>query len=266
MTCRRNALVLCILLVTTLAVASLPSAQADHPEEETWLSVHDTEGGPDSDQTGRSVDCLFWVKGYDLPYGNGTLTALTTGSFGARTEDFGEWTGTANGDGTYSLEAGPFEILRSGDHWTVIAEMFDENDGSHAVFSPSFTYGYCDSEDDETSIAPPPDCPGDVIIEATADGNRLTWEMSSEHDGAFNVYRDGEFLSFVGGMERSYLDSDVEDGENYDYRVTATHGPRESGECPTVSVTAVPFFGGAIGIALAALGSVGVAAMFLRRK
>lgn len=250
------------LVVVTAALVAFPAAQADHPADPGWLSVHDTEDGPDSDQTGGSVDCLFWVKGHDLPYPNGTLVAHTSGRFGARAVELGAFLGTPQGDGAYSFEAGPFEIVESGDRWTVIADM----EGAHTSFSPPFAYTYCDSEDDETSLAPPPACPTDVGVEATSTGNRLTWAMPQEHDGAFRVYRDGEPLSVVGGTERSYLDADVQAGITYEYRVTATHGPRESQGCPAVSVTAVPFFGSPLGIALATLGSVAAAGLFLRRR
>lgn len=255
--------------IGALFLLALPSAQAhfeDGPDGHGWLSVHDTADGPDSDKINGLVECLFWVRGHGVTHSNGTIRAHTSGRFGAEQADLGTWAGIPNGDGEYSFLVGPFSLrdteISSGEPWTIFATMWDDDE--HVISSPYFHWSGCEDSNEATDDEVPADCPGNVRVEGMDEGNAILWEYR-QNGGEFRVYRNGERIAVVHGDDRSYLDEDVEAGLTYSYRVTFASALPESEGCPEHDVTAVPFFGGPIGMALAMVGCTG-ALVWMRRR
>lgn len=109
---------------------------------------------------------------------------------------------------------------------------------------------------------PPPACERTLTAQAQDDGHvLLEWEAAvEEHNVLFyRILRDGEVLAHTN--DTSYLDTTTEGGETYAYRVEA-HGDGAGDTtvftvCGEVEATAVPFFGGAIAMAIAIAGTIG---------
>lgn len=117
---------------------------------------------------------------------------------------------------------------------------------------------------------PPLPCPTDLRAQANEDTTILLgWTPAPGSDGS-NVYRaagDGqlELVAALGPGEDEYLDEDTEVGVTYTYEVRAVFGEEESADCDQIQVTAIPFFGAAVG-ALAALGGSGAYVLLRRRR
>lgn len=115
----------------------------------------------------------------------------------------------------------------------------------------------------------PPECPANVMAIPQADGSiRLTWDATT---GAveYHVYRStgsGARMHLATVNGTSYTDTTTAVGQAYSYTITADDGTLESRNCSAVIATAVPFFGGALLTAIAAVGAVGAFAVMRRRK
>lgn len=135
----------------------------------------------------------------------------------------------------------------------------------------------------------PPDCPDEVTVEATNEGNLITATHSGAggSDDVFHIYRNTQadaaldedgFPDSDLGWERiatvpddddqtvSFLDENVEAGVTYHYAVTFEDEGVEGTACEMVTATAIPFFGAPILGAIAMVGAVGAYAWSSRRK
>lgn len=86
---------------------------------------------------------------------------------------------------------------------------------------------------------------------------------------SYNVYRSeaaGPFLLLATTTETSYEDTTTVPETAYTYVVTAFHDGIESERSEPCTVTAIPFFPGAIGLALAVLGAVAVCIAIVRKR
>lgn len=126
-----------------------------------------------------------------------------------------------------------------------------------------------DWENGGTHSCTPPPCPEDLAATAQDDGSILLTWSASEGAARYNVYRgtgDGDLVFLDDTVATSYTDSSTAVGVTYHYMVTAEDdNGRESKRCTLVTTTAIPFFTGFVGTALATAGSVG-AFLLLRRR
>lgn len=138
-----------------------------------------------------------------------------------------------------------------------------------------------------------PACPDDVAVDATSDGNLLTWnyhlapgnrDFLPPPESEFRIYRapagtvdeatvespsdDARFTHLAtvdADTTEEFLDTDIEAGASYAYVVTFYDGV-ESEDCDVVEGTAIPFFGAPVVAALAVAGSAGAYALYRRRS
>lgn len=123
-----------------------------------------------------------------------------------------------------------------------------------------------------------PKCPRYLTVEASGDGNHLSWEAgegttriyrsTGEVDGPVQNYREQDGWFQIGETDEGvteFVDKNVTDGVTYSYLVNAYNGI-ESFNCEPVSVTAVPFLGGPLGVAAAAAAAMGGFVLFARRR
>lgn len=115
--------------------------------------------------------------------------------------------------------------------------------------------------------APPP-CPANVVAIPQDNGSiRLTWSAVAGAE-EYHVYRatgSGALMHLATVKTTTYTDATTAVGQAYSYMVTADDGVLESRGCSAVIATAVPFFGGALLTAIAAVGALG-AFVVLRRR
>jgi hypothetical protein len=120
------------------------------------------------------------------------------------------------------------------------------------------------------ATAAPPACPQGVTALSNADGSvTVSWDSVDGADG-YNVFRqdpDGQmpFRGHVGADVSQITDPRTEPGLTYEFSVTATLGQEQSQDCPSVEVTAVPFVGTPLAVALALSGAL-VGYVALRRR
>lgn len=90
--------------------------------------------------------CDFWVRGHNMTDAEGTIVAAHGVADSLGTHTVGTWNGTANEQGGYDFEAGPF-TLPATDVYRVWAAV----DGDHATRSHDVAYRECggDSGSDE---------------------------------------------------------------------------------------------------------------------
>ncbi len=123
--------------------------------------------------------------------------------------------------------------------------------------------------EDETTLK----CPADVTAEATPGGIQLRWRTTDARVEEYSIQRRvgngpiDPFYGRVAGSATSFFDRNVVDGQAYSYQVVPEGNRLQSpvNGCPPVTATAIPFFPGMLGAAIAVLGTVGVVAV-MRRK
>lgn len=114
-----------------------------------------------------------------------------------------------------------------------------------------------------------PPCPTLVTAVPQADGSiHVAWNSVAGAE-SYRVYRatgDGDFVFLAETTETTYHDMTTAVGQTYRYMVTAFDGLLESEDCPAVTATAIPYFGGLVTGALALGGSIGAFAWMRRRR
>lgn len=96
----------------------------------------------------------------------------------------------------------------------------------------------------------------------------LRWDASQGAD-SYRVYRatgDGAFERIAETGSPDFVDSGTEADTTYRYQVTAVNEAGESSGCPSVEATAIPFFGSAVLVGLAAVGGLAAVTVLHRRR
>lgn len=240
-------------------VALAPPGEAHISSEHGMITVHNSEDGPATE----TIECQFWVRGEGMSADNGTISAAhQLGGPSAHSHSLGAWTGTPDGNGTFSFLAGPFTLHDSGDDWEIHVSVVAA-EGSHGVPAAFLDYTAC--------IV----CPHDLALEVLPDGPiRLEWTGTEEAD--IYVIDRREFEEFGFGAreeiarteETTFTDTTTLPGETYQYFVMA-NGTDEAGQhevsCGSAQATAIPYFG-AIGGVLASAGVIAAYAVLRRRR
>jgi hypothetical protein len=119
-------------------------------------------------------------------------------------------------------------------------------------------------------------CPTDLHAEPLEDGSvRLAWEAAEGVDGYVIMRWDGDAnpppagteFTFFETNETMFTDTTTEAHQTYTYEVSSTteetffHGE----DCPTITVTTIPFFTGILTALVASLGAIGLYARLRRR-
>lgn len=137
------------------------------------------------------------------------------------------------------------------------AEIYAEWDGQF-----NLSHGPCD----DVERVP---CPDLSVTAEAGPANQLNWTAVDDADN-YTVYRstDGEnftILAAVDGGNLTYEDTDVEQGQTYQYKVTALVDGRGSQDCNAVEVTSIPVFSTALAAAAAGALGIGGYALIQRR-
>lgn len=173
-------------------------------------------------------------------------------------------------DGTFTFESRIFRFEQPGPLFATLS-FFDEGD-EHVIVGEPFTTT-CGPE---AGAPPTPDeeCRDDaeLIASANDDGSvTLEWDDLAPEDDheLYRIQRGivGENLQsdFRVRGDTTFTDTTTEPGVTYRYEVSLLTG--EGPEAPMcVEVTAIPFFGAPILVALGAVGAVGAYAFMRRRE
>ena len=255
-------------LAFLLAAAALPAADANDNNAGT-VKVHDDETENPVTRNVPHVSCDFWVQamnlndptGYLVFFGwppTGDMEVVTPTGAGLTFNDT-----TADEHGNFGFNLGPYQLPPG--HYRVEVYTDDGHPGTddgHFAKTKTFWVEACDVE-----VVNPP-CPPGLVAAALDDaGVELNWTAVAGADG-YMVYRaeaDGDFEAIAAVEETTFLDLDVTGGVVYSYYVTAFVGDVESVGCQVVTVTAIPFFGAPILLAVAVAGAVGAYAVLRRR-
>lgn len=144
--------------------------------------------------------------------------------------------------------------------------LIDETDGElqgHALIDIMANFN-----EEQYGCHDNPPCPLGVTALPQDDGSIVIDWLEVEGAEEYRVYRatgGGDFILLASTENTTHTDTTAAVGVTYSYVVTAFDGVFESEDCQAVVTTAVPFFGGVVGIALALVGAVGAAAWARRR-
>lgn len=263
-----------LIVFSVLLLASFALPASAHAVGTTGsLTIHDVEDGPASTQV---ADCTFWVRGKGFEVSEGVLDIRhNMGRAGSESILTVEFTGTADGAGGYDFEVGPISIP-DGDYVSgqrVYAQVVVDDAPNEFGDPTAYVHGdtvrvYCGEK-----YIP---CIDDLSAVALEDGSiRLDWSAPPNATHYFVARTDGTQLpngqtdweTLANVTATSYVDTTAEPGVAYGYEIISSDGALAmSGSCPVAHVTAVPFFGGAVGAALALAGSVGAVAWLRRRS
>lgn len=238
------------------------------------MTLHDEEDGPPltsnaSDAEPVELACTFTVEGANLTHPSGTIQA--TPANGSTPRALATWNGTANGSGGWELQASNLTLAENGTY-----EIFLTMGEEHATSRHNATYEPCEEDDvdDESEQATepeprdPPPCPENVSADARENGDIfLRWQASSSAQ-TYTIYRaneTGEFEHLTDATATTFADRETEGETTYEYRVVAVNEGGMAEDCATIEATAIPFFGPAASLALAAIGSVTILSVLRRR-
>lgn len=274
-------------LIAIMAFGAMAGGAAAHrgTEEHGTITWHDSKDGPPQTHTGGkysrgavNLTCEFWVKGYNMSDDDGHIGAEFNYRSGnpevTYVEVAGNWTGEANESGGWDFVAGPFTLSENG---TVrgFASTGEENHSgredrqnfTHTTEDHRISYTACQEEQGDEEKRPA--CPKNVQAQALPNESvRLTWNASEDAD-TYHVYRgeDHETREHVAQVnDTSYTDTETEAQQTYRYEVRAEGPGGENPSCPSVAVTAIPFFGNPALVAMAAVGSIGAVAVVGRAR
>lgn len=254
------------LLVGGALLLTAPTATANEEEDLGRLRVLDDL---DDRRHDRIVSCDFWIAGRDMPADNGTLVIKTVPEGDEVLNDTWEAEGDNDGflNGPYELEPGTYVVKAFYEH-EPNGDVFLTENGNHvdrkrlAAEPREFTVVECEEPD--------PLCPTDLEAEALPDGSvRLTFTPANGTEGN-NVYRtvadqDPVLMAELPPGATEFVDESTEPGTTYTYEVRSVFEGRETPECPTVEVTAIPVFPTVLGAVAAS--TVGILAYAgLRRR
>ena len=252
---------LALFLLCSLALALVPSVAAHENNNHGTIKVHDNATAEPPMKNEPHVDCEFWIEGFNMAEGGGTLVFYSwppTGNMSVVMT--AEWSADAHDHekGGFHFLAGPFTL--PGGHYKVEAWFTDDE---HKAKSKVFWVHPCEEHE-------MPPCPTDLQATANNDGSiTLTWDASADVDTVV-IHRavgagDEEHVAMLDASEGTWTDTDTTVGVTYTYTLVAVDGGSFSQECGSVEVTAIPVFPTAAAFALAVVGgALGYAA--LRRR
>lgn len=124
------------MLATGLALASLGGDALAHAGDHGELTFHDDEDAPaqasvDPTQPPVELDCEFWIQGTGMSHEQGTIEAVP-GAWLTQPATLGTWQASADGNGTYAFEAGPFQLPETA-VYRVWAQIDDHRTRAHEV-------------------------------------------------------------------------------------------------------------------------------------
>ena len=263
-----------ILLALCAVTSAIPTAAADHFSwhVEGELTFHDEADWP---ATINIADCTFWVRGTGIEVAEGTVDVHENhGRGGSVVVASVNFTGTPNSDGGFDFLVGPITLdyepsehgMRLFAEVILSGERTEFGDPERSLQSGNVRI-HCGAK-----FIP---CIDDLAAEALDNGDvRLTWSAPDNATNYFVARTDGTQLpngqtdweTLANVTATVYVDETAEPGVTYQYEIISSDGALAmNGSCPIVEVMAVPFFGGPLLGAIAAVAAVGGYAWMRRR-
>lgn len=275
-----------LALVALMAFGAMAGGAAAHKntDDHGTITWHDSEDGEAQTHTESKysegaveLHCEFWVKGYNMSDDDGHIAAEHNYRSGnpdvTYVEVAGNWTGEQNESGGWDFVAGPFTLSEDGlvrgfastDDANHSGEA-DHDDFNHTTETHRISYEACEDEQEQEQR---PACPENVEAHAQQDESiELTWNASEDAE-IYHVYRgeDHENREHVAQVDgTSYTDMETAADQTYRYEIRAEGPGGENPSCPSVAVTAIPFFDSPALVAMAAAGSLGAVAVARRPR
>lgn len=169
MTAFRNACLVALALVGSMAAAGAASAQSD--DNRGTIKIHDSAVEDPEQRNVPHVSCEFYVQGFNMKDPSGTIVFYSwppTGdkSVVAAGGDTQAWTGTPDGDGEYDFLKGPYTLAEG--HYRVEVFTDDGHPGHEGHFAKAkmFWVDPCGGPLPPTPPTPPEEteCPEDVSV------------------------------------------------------------------------------------------------------
>lgn len=133
-------------LTAAVAMTALGGGALAHDTGHGELTFYDgEEGTPRSSasmaQAPVGLSCQFWLEGTAMSHAEGTIVATPNVPASNLSATLGPWAASEDGNGTYSFEAGPFELSETG-----VYRLWAQVDTDHRTVAHEVVYDACDGD------------------------------------------------------------------------------------------------------------------------